>query len=471
MSAETSPRCAAWKWMVCSLLLLATMLNYMDRQTLSQTITSIRKELGLDESHYGQLEMGFGLAFALGGITSGFLVDRLSVRWLYPLILIGWSLAGVATAYAGDIGASLASGLVPLLGPQTGWLGDDLDSGRAFLGLMVCRITLGFFEAGQWPCALVTIQRILSRQDRSLGNSLLQSGASLGAIFTPIVVLLMVTPEPGSWRGPFVVIGLIGLCWVLPWWSLIGAGDLARLESPQGSGVRDQGSGVRGLSPLVPCPSSLVPGPSPLVPPARDFWQRYLVLVVMVVTINLTWHFFRAWLPTFLEEHHGYDKKAVNYFTSAYYIATDIGCLGVGAAVGLLTRHGWEVHRARLVTFFFCTCLTTLSMLVPFLERGWLLLGVFLLIGAGALGLYPNFYALTQELSYKHQGKVIGTLSAITWIATSIFQGVIGQHIKATKSYTAPLVLAGLVPLLAFLAVWLFWKPPAVARPESAPRS
>lgn len=439
MNDAIRSRGATWKWTICGLLLLATMLNYMDRQTLAQTITTISKELHLDRAQYGQLEMGFGLAFALGGIVTGVIVDRVSVRWLFPLVLIGWSLAGVATAYSSDIGMSLSSWLVPVLGPETAWLGEDLVAGRAFLGLMVCRVVLGFFEAGMWPCALITTQRILSRQERSLGNSILQSGASIGAIFTPIIVQLMVTAEPGSWRGPFLVIGLVGIVWVLPWWSLIRPRDLAQPETPTDN----------------PAPALTEEKPSS----GEDFWRRYLVLVVIVLTINLTWQFFRAWLPRFLEEQHGYGKTEVNYFTSAYYIATDVGCLAVGVAVRWLTYRGLEVHKARLLTFSLCACLTLLSVFIPFLERGLLLLGVFLLIGAGALGLYPNFYALTQELSYRHQGKVTGSLGAITWIVTSFWQRQIGRHIEDTNSYALPMILAGLLPLLAVLAVWLLWRP------------
>ena len=141
-------------------MLLATMLNYMDRQALAQQATEISRELKLTNEDYGQLETGFGLAFAVGGIVTGLIADRISPRWLYPAVLLGWSAVGFAT----------------------GWV-------TSYRELLVCRVLLGFFEAGHWPCALVTAQRLLSRRDRPLGNSILQSGASLGAIATPIVVL------------------------------------------------------------------------------------------------------------------------------------------------------------------------------------------------------------------------------------------------------------------------------------------
>ena len=178
----------SWRWMICGLILLATMLNYMDRQTLSQAATDITKELNLSNQAYGNIELAFGIAFAAGGIVLGFAADRVSLRWLYPAVLIAWSAAGFATGWA-----------------------------RGYQDLLVCRILLGFFEAGQWPCALAASQRLLSRSDRALGNSLIQSGASIGAIITPLVVQAMVSDIPGSWRGPFLVIGLLGVIWTIGW--------------------------------------------------------------------------------------------------------------------------------------------------------------------------------------------------------------------------------------------------------------
>src|SRR3954468_10079027 len=199
MTALHDERSTAWRWWVCGLLLLATMLNYMDRQTLSQSATDISRELGLTNEDYGRLEQGFGLAFAAGGLILGFVADRVSLRWLYPAVLLAWSAAGIATGWA-----------------------------RNFDELMACRVALGLFEAGQWPCALSASQRLLSRRDRALGNSVVQSGAAIGAVVTPLVVQAMVSDLPGSWRGPFQVIGLLGIVWAIAWLTMIRGGDLDR---------------------------------------------------------------------------------------------------------------------------------------------------------------------------------------------------------------------------------------------------
>jgi MFS transporter, ACS family, hexuronate transporter len=421
------------KWWVCGLLLLALMLNYMDRQTLSLTIVPISKELGLSNTQYGMLEKGFSYAFAFGGLLAGWLADKISVRWLYPLVLFAWSAAGIASGYADRIGQTLA----PLVAD---WWPGFVDPGSptscAFLGFLVCRTALGFFESGQWPCALITTQRLLEPADRPFGNGLLQSGASVGAILTPLVVQALVTDQPGSWRGPFVFIGVVGLLWILPWtWLVAGV----RLDAPPHR--------------RAPAPGDATPAPAP----RGLVLRRILALGVVVVAINLTWHFFRVWLPKMLEEYYGYEPTGVRYFTAAYYIAADLGCLTAGFAVKLLTARRMSVPTARLTIFLACALLAALSTVAAGLGPGPLLLILLLLIGFGSLGLFPNYYSLTQEISLRHQGKLTGALGCVTWVATAEMQQLVGQHVDRTHSYADGIFWVGLAPAVAFVALCLLW--------------
>jgi MFS transporter, ACS family, hexuronate transporter len=461
LDSPLNERTNTWRWSVCGLLLLATMLNYMDRQTLSLTITDISNELELSNEQYGAMEFGFGIAFAAGAIVMGILADKISVFWLYPLVLIGWSLSGMATAYGAEIGRFMVETLgswIPAATPG------HSESHAGYVGLMTCRTLLGFFEAGQWPCALVTTQRILSQRERTFGNSLLQSGASVGAILTPIIVQSLVTSEPGSWRAPFLIIGGIGMLWIIPWMLLVRRRDLEIRRVP--SAAEESADTAVGDT-TARTVDATVAG-SKQASPAREvlpelrgsaFALRFLVLIVVVVAINLTWHYFRAWLPKLLREYHGYERSTVNYFTSAYYISTDVGCIAAGFAVRWLSKYRWGVHGARVATFAFCAMLTALSTVASYLPASPLLLGLLLLIGFGSLGLFPIYYSLTQELSARHQGKVTGTLSAITWVITSEMQYLVGRNIDATGSYATGIFAVGLAPLIALAVLWLFWPP------------
>lgn len=443
----------AWKWSICGLLFLATMLMYMDRQTLAESISRIMAELHLDETHYGQMEKGFGLSFALGAIVLGLIADRVSVRWLYPAVLIGWSSAGIATAYGDAIGESLVRFCPWLLDETQLEAPDYLSTRTAFLGMYACRIALGFFEAGHWPCALITTQRILSARDRTFGNGLLQSGASVGAVLTPIIIYFVVTETIGSWRFAFQSIGFIGMLWVFPWLLLIRGEDL-RKPPKQLLPERDA------ANPL----SAAHDDSAAIVTTIR----RFLVLLAIVIPINLTWQFFRAWMPLILEGR-GYGKDFIPWFRAGFFLVADVGCI----AAGLLSKHlaqqrGWSPHAARSLAFVVCALLTTASMLAGSLPQGWLLLASFLVIGFGSLGLFPPFYSLTQEISQRHQGLVTGVLGCITWVASSYMQEWVGNTVKATGSYGTALFFAGMVPLVGCVAL-LFWgsSPKDEAPPEA----
>ena len=410
---QTREHSASWKWWVSGLLLLATMVNYMDRQTLANLAVRITEEFRLSQEQYGNIEFVFGWAFAAGSLVFGILADRVNVRVLYPLVLLGWSAMGFITGLSHGYGT-----------------------------LLVCRVFLGFFEAGHWPCALRTTQRILSSGDRMMGNSVLQSGASLGAIFTPLVILAIVgnNTAPGAWRPPFLVVGAVGVAWVIAWLALVRRDDLTRDDLP-----RQSATGHASRNEM-----------SCWVEFARD--RRFWTLVVMVICINGTWQLIRAWLPKFLQQGRGYSEAAALYFNSAYYVATDVGCLLAGAAGLWLARRGLQTHQAKFLVFGVCSLLAALTSVAAALPQGWPLLGVLLLVGAGTLGLFPCYYSFTQEMSPRHVGTATGLLSTIAWLASAPLQKYYGRLVDQTGSFDLGLAILGWAPLVAFLTMLLLWR-------------
>jgi ACS family hexuronate transporter-like MFS transporter len=104
--------------------------------------------------------------------------------------------------------------------------------------------------------------------------------------------------------------------------------------------------------------------------------------------------------------------------------------------------------------------LSALAMFVALLPKGWPLLGVLLLVGAGALGVFPIYHAFTQEISAEHQGKVTGVASVAAWAFAPPAQKLFGRLIDRTGSFDLGLAVAGSLPLVAFAVLWLFWDPP-----------
>lgn len=396
-----------WRWWVCGLLLLATTLNYMDRVALNQTAARIREAFSLSNEEYSRLESGFSIAFAFGTLFFGWLVDRVSVRWVYPAVVLGWSAAGFLTGFA-----------------------------DTFWQLFACRLMLGGFEAGNWPCGIRTVRQVMPPSERSLGNSLFQSGTAIGAVITPLIVLqclLWVGPDsPNAWQVPFRVIGAVGLVWMFAW--------------------------------ILTVPAEIVAHPvaSPTDRPV-PFWnlladRRYWVLVAVIIGVNSSWHTFRVWMPLFLQKQRGFTEEEMSYFTMAYYLVADVGSWTVGLATLGLAKRGMSLDRARILAFAGCTGLVLTAFAIPFLDRSYLLSATLLAFGFGALGLFPTYFALSQDLSAAHQGKVTGTLGFINAIyLAGMFraQGVLADE---TRSYEGLLAVSGLPAAAALLVLALFWR-------------
>ena len=401
-----------WTWWVCGLLLCASTINYMDRQTLANVSKRITTEFELSERQYGYLETAFGLAFATGAMVFGTIADRTNVRWLYPIVVLLWSLMGYLTGFV-----------------------------ETYTGMLLCRLFLGFFEAGHWPCALKTTQRLLPPESRALGNSVLQSGTAIGAIVTPLIMIGMLTKEPGSWRPAFQIIAAVGSLWAVVWTFSTRSQDF--------SPVPATGRSVQGENETV-------------VNDGDTFFsaicsRKFLILVVMVVSINLCWHFFRVWMPKFLQTGREYDERSMLSFMFFYNVATDVGCLSAGFLTRGLHRAGFSVHGSRVLTFGICSTLVAAGGLIPWLPAGPGLVVVLLVVACGSLGLFPCYYTFSQELSIRHQGKVTGLLGTIAWVTSSPLHPIFGWWADETKSYDLGMALTCGLPIIAFVVLILFW--------------
>jgi sugar phosphate permease len=390
------------------------MLNYMDRQTLANLSQRIKDAFSLSNEQYGELEFGFGVAFAAGSVFFGMLADRYSVRWLYPAVLLLWSLTGVLTGFCND-----------------------------FRSLLYCRILLGFFEAGHWPCALRTTRIIQQGSGRLMSNSVLQSGGAIGAIVTPLLIQAMVVgnPDPAIWRLPFFVIGSFGAVWLVLWMVSIGPDDLPA------AGVSASENGDASESGLV------------------DWLEecfcnvRFWALVPVVISLNITWQLIRAWLPLFLQDGRGAPEQQALFFNSAYYFAADVGCLAAGAGALWLGRLGFNTHASRVLIYLACGVLTAATVIASQLPLGVPLYAVLLIVAAGSLGLFPCYYSLSQDASLKHMGKTSGLLGALGWLVSSWLQKVFGRVVDETKSFDEGLAIVGLAPLLGILLLLVLWPP------------
>jgi ACS family hexuronate transporter-like MFS transporter len=159
-----------------------------------------------------------------------------------------------------------------------------------------------------------------------------------------------------------------------------------------------------------------------------------------------------------LREDKGYTFGEMSWLTTGFYVAADLGSIAAGAVVLALFRRGAALPRARLLVYVGCAGLTTLTLLLAVFPRGVSLIAVLFLIGFGALGLFPIYYALSQEISDRHQGKVTGTLSFLNAIYLAGYFAAQGLLMDLLGSQSLVLCMTGLFPLIGMIAMAVAWR-------------
>ena len=187
------------RWVIIGLVFLVTLINYVDRLTISVLAPVITKDLGLSNFEFGTIATWFLLAYTVSQALSGRLYDRIGTRLGFTLSVAVWSLAAMATATA-----------------------------RSFFSLSFFRFILGLGEAGNWPGAAKAVAEWFPVRERAFGMAIFNSGAALGAVVAPPLIVFLQLRY--GWQSTFLLTGFLGLLW-LPLW--LGVYPLTPSLSPQ----------------------------------------------------------------------------------------------------------------------------------------------------------------------------------------------------------------------------------------------
>jgi ACS family hexuronate transporter-like MFS transporter len=425
LSSAPRPAIAPWKWWVVWMMMLATVVNYMDRQTLASTSSFIKAEFKLNEEGYGTLEAWFGYSYAVFLIIAGFLADRWDLRWLYAIALLVWSAAGFATGLVGTL-----------------------------LQLQLCRAVLGAGEAYNWPVAVGVVRRIIPRDSQGLANGIFNSGMTLGAILTPLLVVALVGSTGQGWRTLFMIVGAAGSLWVILW--LLGTGgerarEMARMPKDEI------------VQPSIPFLE---------VFGLRKFWITFAI----GLTVNIAWHFYRVWLPRHLEVDLGYDpKKNLQFLLMAFFTCSDLGSIATGFIARRLARTSSSVERSRKIVLMLAALVCLLATPVVFRPGRELMVPLYCLVGAGILGVFAMFYAHVQDIAPGHTSKCLGLIGASTWFINSKLHPMVGRfadtHSPAMGKFAPMILVAGALPLIAALIALAWPEPEPQAGPAFAPKA
>ncbi len=406
-----------FRWMVCSLLFFATMVNYLDRQVLSLTWKDfIAPGFHWTDNDYGTITACFSLVYAVCNLFAGRFIDWLGTRRGYLWAIFIWSAAACLHALCGRGTVLLVDGVASAEALRT------LESGSAialsvasvsvwlFLG---CRCFLALGEAGNFPAAIKVTAEYFPKKDRAFATSVFNAGSSIGAL----VALVTIPPiaQKWGWEAAFVVIGALGFVWMGVWQFLyrspnesahVNAEELAYINSDEG-GVRtsetaEAGAGLS-FSRLL-C--------------MRETWAVVLALFLT----NGCWWFFLFWTPGYLSDQFGYSSASgtgMMLVMALYAIVTVLSVWLCRIPTKLIARNGDNPCGSRMLAMFAFACLPLVVLFAQPLgsASAWfpaVLIGV---ACAGHQAWSANVYSVVGDLFPK---TAVATVTGIAQFAGGI---------------------------------------------------
>ena len=408
------------RWWIGGMLFASTVINYIDRQTLSTLAPFLKKEYEWTNTDYAMLVIAFRLSYSIGQTVFGRVMDRIGTRRGLTLSVISYSLVSMMTALA------------------RGW------SSFAFF-----RFLLGAAESPNWPAATKAVAEWFPRRERGLATALFDSGSSIGGAIAPFLIIPIY--QHFGWRPAFIIPGFLGLFWVLAWRRLAGSPGTHPRITPEEQEMLLADK----LDSLGDCAVDRVAAPPLLSPPAwRDLLrlpQTWGVIIARSFT-DPVWFFITDWFFIYLVSRN---FQIENSLMAVWipFLAADLGNFFGGGLSSWLIHRGWSVGRARKVVVLFGGIGMTLLIPTLYTSELFAIAGLF----AVSTFAYASFSTMAIVLaSDLYVDEAVGTVSGMSGtgagigtILSTLLIGVISDR----YSFAPILVAASLIPLIGAVLV------------------
>jgi ACS family hexuronate transporter-like MFS transporter len=408
--ASTTSTIGRYRWLICTLLFLATTINYIDRQVLALIKGTLDVELGWTNAQYGLANTFFQGAYAVSLLLFGKFVDRFGVKIGYAVSIAAWSLAAAAHAFVG--------------------------SARGF---MFARAGLGLGEGGNFPSSIKAVAHWFPRRERAFATALFNSGANVGAIVAPAIVPPIAAAW--GWHAAFIVMGVVGLLWLVLWFPFYDDPEKSKRLTP-GELAHIRSDGVTEVAGEPALGWGKILG-------YREAWS----FIVAKLLTDPVWWFFLTWLPDYFKKKWALDiKKSWVHLVTIYAIITVLSIVG-GWLTGYLARRGWSNTRSRKTGMFIFAC-CVLPIFFTTVVGPWtavLLIGI---AGAAHQAWSANLFTTTSDMFPKRAVASLvgvgGMAGSLGGMAFPLFAGVLLDRM-GTSGYAVLFAICGSAYLVAFL--------------------
>lgn len=375
----TTQKIGNYRYRILALVFMATTINYFDRSIVGVMAPTLQKLFDWSNKDYAAIMVSFKIAYGIGLLFMGSIIDRLGTKIGYTLSIAIWSVFGM-----------LHAAIRPAF---------------SLIGFIVARFGLGIGESGNFPAAIKTVAEWFPKKDRAFATGIFDASTSVGAILAPFIVGAIVSAEGDNWQIPFLLTGALSSLWVFLWFRTYTKPEVHPKLSKEELAYINSDSEEENAE-KIPWLKLL---------PKRETWAFSLTTITDGV-----WWFYLFWGAKFLTERFGFDIVNMGVPFLIIFVMADAGSLLGGYASGALIRKGWSINRARKITMLVCAIIIIPVSFVPIIANKWL--AVFL-IGLGSAGhqswsingytLVPDVFPKKATASVIGIGKMIGVAVAI----------------------------------------------------------
>ena len=408
------------RWWIGGLLFASTVINYIDRQTLSLLAPYLKIQYHWTNSDYANIAIAFRVAYSIGQTVFGRLMDRIGTRRGLTLTVIWYSVVSILTSFA-----------------------------SGFYSFATFRFLLGAGESANWPAATKAVSEWFPKRERALATALFDSGSSIGGAVAPFIVLWIYFRW--GWRPAFTIPGILGFFWLIIWrWLYYPPETHPRIRQAE-------------LEMIV---ADKQESDTPQQGKARPRWSELLKLpqtwgvILAKATTDPVFFFITEWFPIYLVAK-GIELKTGLFAVWIPFIAADLGSFFGGGVSGYLINRGWPLGAARKALIIFGG--VGMTMIIPTIfttDVRWIAL-----LFALATFTYAGFTTMANVLpSDLYSSESVASVSGLSGtgagIGTIVAFKLIGYFSDArratgTHSFDPIVIIAGLVPFAGMILVLL----------------
>jgi ACS family hexuronate transporter-like MFS transporter len=401
------------RWTVCAMLFAATSINYMDRQVIAILKPTLEHSIGMTEVSYGYIVDAFQIAYAIGLLAAGRLIDKLGTRIGYMLVMAVWSFSAMGHALASTV----------------------LEFGFA-------RFFLGLGESGNFPAAIKTVAEWFPQNERSLATGIFNSGANVGAILAPAIVP-WVTLRYG-WHAAFLTTGLFSVLWILWWFRYYRTPtDHSTLTARELRHIYQEAAADMGPSPSVPWRRLL------------GFRQTWAFSVAKFLTDPI-WYFYLFWLPSYFSAKFNLNLSHLGLPLIIVYNVSAVGSIGGGWLPAPFRRLGLSPNYARLAAMLLCAFLVVPIYTASSARSVWTAIALISVAAGAHQGWSANLFTTSSDMFPRSAvGAVVGIGGMAGSVGSALFAFFAGHILQLTHSYGVLFGIASSAYLLALIVMYL----------------